>query len=543
MMGAGKTRVGERLAEVLGWVFVDLDARIEESAGRSVVQVFGEEGEEAFRRLERETLECVLTEESDGLVLALGGGTYVQEGVRELLSQLGVTVFIDVSVDALVVRLSDPAERTKRPLIGQDLRVSLSHLLDARLSRFRDAEIVVDGEQRPSVVASDVITALGALGDAPGEMAALKVELPGRAYPIWVGPGGAEDVARRLVLFLESLDSRPAKVAIVTDEKLARMHLDALSKVLDLASWPVTIVVVPEGEKAKSLDVLGDVWSQLLEARLGRRDMVVAFGGGVVGDLAGFAAATLLRGVRLIQVPTTLLAQVDSSVGGKTGINHGLGKNLVGAFHQPEAVLIGMGMLRTLEARQVRSGLAEVVKYAMIDGEDFFEELERDAEEILARPWAQASLVARCCAIKARVVQEDERESGRRALLNLGHTFGHAIEAMEGFGGVTHGEGVGLGMILAVRAANSLGLGAEGIEERLVALLERWGLPTCLKRYLGGRREMARWMENDKKATGRAVTFILPKAIGDVVTHVVETGSIPVLLEELASYEKENYSF
>jgi len=541
MMGSGKTLIGRILAQALGWSFIDLDGSIEERAGRTVSELFAEDGEEAFRRLERESLEAVLEEEVDtGLILSLGGGTYVQEGVAEWLRSRGVTVFLDCPPEVLADRLRDPEQRAKRPLLAGGLVETLRRLSEARAVRFDAADVAIDGVGDPEVVAASVVTALGTLEETPGVMAAVRVSLPGRSYPIWVGPGGSEDVARRLALVLASLRPRPPKVAVVTDEKVATLHLGGLKKGLAEAGWVPTVVVVPEGEGAKSVDVLGSVWSQLLEARFGRRDVVVAFGGGVVGDLAGFASATLLRGVRLIQVPTTVLSQVDSSVGGKTGINHGLGKNLVGAFHQPAAVVVGLDLLRTLEPRQVRSGLAEVVKYAVIDGDPLFETLERDAEEILARPWSQAKLVARCCEIKARVVQEDERESGRRALLNLGHTFGHAIEAMAGFGGVTHGEAVALGMVLAARSARVLGLGEDGLEARLVRLLERFHLPTCPESFMERREEMARWMENDKKVAGESVTFIFPRALGDVVLHTVLTCSIPTLLDELASSGKEN---
>ncbi|MBH22870.1 MAG: 3-dehydroquinate synthase [Myxococcales bacterium] len=547
MMGAGKTTVGQRAAQALGWRFVDLDQRIEQEAGSSIASIFASEGEAAFRARERAALERLLTAtppsppspgDSPGTVLALGGGTFVQDGAADLLRSHGPTVYLNVPPHELVERLSSP-EAASRPLWGD--AEALEALLARRHDRYLTADLTIDAAGlEPGAVCAAVLQELGQISALRG-FDALKVELGSRSYPIWIGDGGVEEAAEMVGLQLGALDDRPSQLFVVTDDRVAPLYLQAFEERLRRGPWRVSSVVVPEGESSKSLDRLGQVLTALLERQPGRRDVVVALGGGVVGDLAGFAAAVMLRGVRLVQVPTTVLAQVDSSVGGKTGVNHARGKNLVGAFHQPTAVVMALGMLQTLERRQVSSGLAEVVKYAVLDGEPLLEELEGRAERLVAEPQQHGDLVARCCAIKARVVADDERErSGSRVTLNLGHTFGHAIEAMGGYGEVTHGEAVALGTLLAARASRVLGLArspSEGqleLEGRLEALFKRLELPTEPAGYLRQGRQMAGWMKQDKKAQGDQVTLILPVAAGDVRLHPVRTEALPTLLEQLA---------
>ncbi len=537
--GAGKTCAGRRLADALGWRFVDLDAAIEAAAGQPIAAIFASEGEQGFRAHERAALSALLAASGSGEVVALGGGAYVQEGVAELLAAFGPTVFLDTPAEVIAARLSDAAI-AERPLLSGaggrgEVEAALSRLLAARRGLYERAEVVVDGAGSEASVVLRVLSALSARGVG---LSRVEVPLGDRAYPIWVGQGGVGQIGALVGLALEASSPAPGKVAVVTDDKVAGLYLDAFVEALG-GRWPVVPAVVPQGEGSKDFDTLKGVWGSLLEARLSREDVVVALGGGVIGDLAGFAAATLLRGVRLVQVPTTLLSQVDSSVGGKTGINHPLGKNLIGAFHQPVGVVIGMGVLRTLDPRQVRSGLAEIVKAGLIEGEGLLGWIERDAEAIARRPWEQEALVAACCAFKARIVAEDEREGGRRALLNLGHTFGHAIEAMEGFGGVTHGEAVGLGMVLAARAARLLIKGADaGLEGRLTGLLTRLELPTDPAPYLG--EEMVRRMKQDKKASSSTITLVLPGAVGAVALHPVDVEGLPALIGRLASEGSAN---
>lgn len=347
-------------------------------------------------------------------------------------------------------------------------------------------------------------------------MLTVKVGLADRSYPIYVGAGllaQAGLLARHL---------QQPRVAIVTNETVAPLYLQRLAGALESAGVQVLRVVLPDGEAYKDWRTLNLVFDRLLEARCERKTTLIALGGGVIGDLTGFAAATYLRGVAFVQVPTTLLAQVDSSVGGKTAINHPLGKNMIGAFHQPVAVLADTDTLSTLPARELSAGLAEVIKYGLIRDLPFLEWLEANMERLVARePEALAEAVRRSCENKAAVVALDERETGPRALLNLGHTFGHAIEAGLGFGTWLHGEAVAAGTVLAARVSQLLGNLSPADVERVVAILRRAGLPTDAP-DLG----FDRWLElmgHDKKVEGGRLRFVLLRAIGDACVD----GSVP----------------
>jgi 3-dehydroquinate synthase len=339
------------------------------------------------------------------------------------------------------------------------------------------------------------------------------VPLGDRAYDIVVGRGALAASASRLA----GLGARAA--AVVTDDHVARLHGDALEALLGEAGLRAERIVVPAGEGSKSFAELERVANAMLEARIERGDLVVALGGGVVGDLAGFAAAILRRGVRLVQVPTSLLAQVDSSVGGKTGINAPAGKNLLGAFHQPALVVADTALLDTLPVRELRAGYAEVVKYGLIDDPDFFAWCEQHGAFVLAGGPERDHAVAVSCRAKAAMVVEDEREEGRRALLNLGHTFAHALERIVAYDGkrLVHGEAVAIGLVLAFRFSAFLGHCPEGDAERVRRHLAGAGLPTSLAEVPGGfgsPEAILDAMAQDKKVKAGRLTFILARGIG-----------------------------
>src|SRR6266849_4098000 len=314
-----------------------------------------------------------------------------------------------------------------------------------------------------------------------GEPIAVEVALGERSYMIAIGRGLLSSFGTRMTAL------RPGvKAAIVTDETVARHHLAATEAALKAASINATCVVVPEGEGSKSMRVFDQVCEALIAARIERGDLVVALGGGVIGDLAGFAAAAVRRGLDYVQVPTTLLAQVDSSVGGKTAINSRHGKNLVGVFHQPILVVTDTAVLDTLPPRQFRAGYAEIVKYGLLGDAGFFAWLEANAKEVFAGGAAREHAIATGCRMKATIVARDERETGERALLNLGHTFGHALEATAGFSGrLLHGEAISLGMVLAFEFSARRGLLPEAAAERVTRHLAAVGLPTHLSEIAG----------------------------------------------------------
>ena len=343
----------------------------------------------------------------------------------------------------------------------------------------------------------------------------VRVGLGERAYDVVVG-GGLLDKAGVLLAPL----LKQGRTAIVSDATVWKLHGERLPKALSAAGISSQAIVVPPGEPSKSWDGLAEVSDRLLELELDRGDLIVAFGGGVVGDLAGFAAAIYKRGIDFVQIPTTLLAQVDSSVGGKTAIDTPRGKNLIGAFHQPKRVLADLDLLATLPEREMRAGYAEVIKYGLLGDFAFFEWLETNGPAVLAGdPDALAYAVARSVEMKAEIVEADEKEAGRRALLNLGHTFGHALEAETGYGeALLHGEAVAAGSAIAFRFSAAQGLCSSQDAQRAESAIAAAGLPTRLDQVGSGAFDAAklvRHMGQDKKAEGGRLTFILARALGD----------------------------
>jgi 3-dehydroquinate synthase len=371
--------------------------------------------------------------------------------------------------------------------------------------------------------------------DTPARRETVDVALGNRSYAITIGEGLLAEAGR----LVKPLLARPL-TAIVTDENVAGHHLAALEAALHGEGIRTTAIILPPGEKTKSFARLADVCDRLLAAGIERRDRVIAFGGGVIGDLTGFASAILRRGVDFIQIPTTLLAQVDSSVGGKTGINSPHGKNLIGAFHQPVAVIADIGLLDTLPARELAAGYAEVAKYGLLGDRAFFEWLEGAAPAILrGDTQARVHAIRKSCEAKARIVAEDETETGVRALLNLGHTFGHALEAATGYSQrLLHGEGVAIGMAQAFRFSESRNLCAPGTAARVARHLRSAGLPVFASDIPGTlppAEDLVAIMRQDKKAVGGKLTFILARAIGDsfIARDVSEADVTEFLREDL----------
>jgi 3-dehydroquinate synthase len=367
------------------------------------------------------------------------------------------------------------------------------------------------------------------------EISKVALDLGPRSYEILIGHGLLVEAGNRL----RPLLGRPRTV-IVTDKTVNDLHSQELERALDAANIAHDKIVLPPGEKTKSFHQLERLINDLLEMGVERADTLIALGGGVIGDITGFAAAVLRRGIDFVQIPTTLLAQVDSSVGGKTGVNTAHGKNLMGAFHQPRLVLADISVLNTLPEREFLAGYAEVVKYGLIDDVEFFEWLEQHAEDVRAGdPDARRHAVEISCRAKARVVAADEREGGQRALLNLGHTFGHALEGMTGYGSeLLHGEAVAIGMAMAFDLSAQLGLCAEIDAERVHLHLQRIGLPDSPSAlpHLADRwnpTDMLQFIAQDKKVADGRLTFILTRGIGNAfITQDVTVAQLNTLLEE-----------
>jgi 3-dehydroquinate synthase len=359
-------------------------------------------------------------------------------------------------------------------------------------------------------------------------MKTLTVDLGARSYPIHIGQNLLDDPA----LLAPHIHGR--QVLVVSNETVAPLYLDRLLTLL--TDFDVATVILPDGEQFKNLDTLNTIYPALLEHRLNRGCTLVALGGGVVGDITGFAAASYQRGVAFLQVPTTLLAQVDSSVGGKTGVNHALGKNMIGAFHQPGCVLIDTDTLDTLDDRQLAAGLAEVIKYGLIHDAGFFDWLEQNMAALKSRDkQALAYAIERSCAIKAEIVASDERESGKRALLNLGHTFGHAIETGTGYGNWLHGEAVAAGMVMAADLSARHGWLSPADVERTAKLISTAGLPTTPPAEMST-QQFLDLMAVDKKALDSGLRLVLLKSIGNaVVTADYQSDLLAATLAETSS--------
>jgi 3-dehydroquinate synthase len=356
-------------------------------------------------------------------------------------------------------------------------------------------------------------------------MQKVEVDLGDRRYPIYIGPGVLGDSS------LLTPHIRSKQICIVTNTTVAPLYLERLRSAL--AGFQVDVVELPDGEQYKTVDTVNWIYDTLLHARHHRTTTLIALGGGVIGDMCGFAAATYQRGVNFIQVPTTLLAQVDSSVGGKTGVNHPMGKNMIGAFHQPQVVIADTAVLQTLPEREFGAGMAEVIKYGLIADAEFFSWLEENMGRLLAKDdSALTAAIERSCAIKADIVAQDEKEAGVRAWLNLGHTFGHAIEAAQGYGNWLHGEAVAAGMMMAVDLSSRIGWTDSDASERLSRLLERAALPVRAPAI--PTEQFLSLMSADKKVLDGRIRLVLLKGIGSaVVTDEVPREALIATLQEM----------
>ena len=529
MPGAGKTSIGRRLAARLHLPFMDADHEIETAAGIPITEIFARYGEAHFRDGERRVIARLLA--GPPVVLATGGGAFVDAATRAAIRAANCTsVWLRCSLPVLLRRVQG---REHRPLfLNQNPADVLERLAQARHPLFAQADITVDcSDEHPDQTMRRVEHALRE-HQAP---ARLHVPLGGRGYPIVIGPGLLERAG------VELADSLPGRrCVVISDESVAGLHLPRLCAGLAAGGFEIIAeLLVPPGEGSKSFAHYQRLVDAVLAARADRRTAVIALGGGVVGDLAGFVAASVLRGLPFVQCPTTLLAQVDSSVGGKTGINTVHGKNLVGAFHQPRAVLADADALATLPPRELRAGWAEVAKHGLLQGA-LWEWCEAHGPAAIAGdPAALTHAVLESCKLKSAVVAADEFEEapdGGRALLNLGHTFGHALEAECGYdGSLLHGEAVGLGLGLAAMLSARLGLCAQEWPGRVLSHLQSVGLPARLADLPRGfsTDALIGRMRADKKAREGALRFILMRGAGECHTaDGIDEAAVRALLHD-----------
>ena len=554
--GTGKTLVGRKVARHLKWEFVDTDEEIERRARKAISLIFSEDGEPAFRQLEKQALREACS--GQHRVIATGGGVPVDVENRELMLERGYVVCLDGSPETLYSRLmgNDTNPVAERPLLsGPDPIERITTLKRSRQEYYSMAHRTVHtddltiGQTAQQVVeaflsaSETVLRATAArrasaeaniVEDEQGEAMkdpdlAAAVTYSSGSYPILVGWGLLNGLGDRLVgLGL----NRPAY--IISDDRVFPSYGRAAQRSLQRSLIEAHCFIVPAGEQSKSLNLAEAIYRWLAERRAERGHAVIAVGGGVVGDLAGYVAATFLRGMPFIQVPTSMAAMVDASIGGKTAVNLPQGKNLVGAFYQPRMVLADVSCLSTLGKRELAEGWAEAIKHGLILDAELFDIFEERAEELMdLRPDISAEVIRRSVAIKAGVVSEDERETlGRRILLNYGHTIGHAIESATGYSQYMHGEAVSVGMMGAARVSQGMGLITEEVVQRQRRLLERFGLPTLARDV--DRQQLFQAMSLDKKTEGGSIRWVLLEGLGrSVVRRDVPAELVEEAVQEL----------
>jgi len=586
--GTGKSLVAKEVARRLNWDFLDTDDEIVEQVGKPIAEVFREDGEGRFRELEQETIRKACQRRQ--VVIAIGGGAIVDPQNYELLARNGLIVCLEAKPETIYQRLFSEAacsaETEVRPLLTVDNPLErIKRLKASRQPYYAKADwtIHTDGLSI-SEVAEDVIRAWRLLGRAHAHLnplplacwsqspagvirragtasrsrerksgsqlkadddVACLVETAAQSYPVFVGYG-----------LLDKLGEKMKKAAlsgtatIISDENVFSLYGNKVEQVLKEAGFGVNSVVVPPGEETKNVGSAIRIYDFLVEHRTERDDVIVALGGGMVGDLAGFVAATFLRGMPWVQVPTSLVAMVDGSIGGKVGVNHAEGKNLIGAFYQPNLVLSDCETLTTLPQRELTSGWAEVIKYGLILDKEFFEFLENNVSKLTkVEPKLLTRAIARSTFVKARVVSQDERErEGKRTILNYGHTIAHGLEAATEYKRFLHGEAVAIGMMGAARLSQRLGVLPADAVERQQALLQKFGLPTSLRAEAAGRRRgrkrsnlklslagVTRAMELDKKVKRKIIRWVLLQDIGKaIIRSDVPQEDVLAVLRELA---------
>ncbi|MBE0610163.1 MAG: 3-dehydroquinate synthase [Dehalococcoidia bacterium] len=529
LSGGGKSTVGRLVARRLGWEFADSDDEIERDARRPIPEIFDREGEAAFREREAEVLRTLATREP--IVVATGGGAPTTPESRLALGS-GFVVWLAVSPAEAARRLAADPSTSERPLLGGDARMRLEALFQARQELYRGADAAIDvDELEPEQVAEEVAalweewrrdplppgerfygTQRAAPRPAPGHIpdpAAIVATLTA-SYPVFVSEG----VAVSLGAICRDLGLK-GRAFVVSDQAVGPLFEARVNEPLREAGYTVSSFRIPPGEEHKTLATVSQVYDFLIGHRVERSDFVVCLGGGVVTDLAGFAAATCLRGIDFVHVPTSLLAMADAAIGGKTGVDHPRGKNLIGAFAQPRAVVIDPLFLRTLPERHLRNGWAELLKHGLILDERLVRDLEKASQD--GPPLMSPDLIARSVAIKAAVVSNDEREAGRRTLLNYGHTIGHAIEAVTGYADYLHGEAVSVGMRAAGLISVELGLLSEDEFGRQQAMLRAFGLPESAPGVPVDAVLEATLL--DKKVRAGSVRWVLLEGIGNAVTR------------------------
>jgi 3-dehydroquinate synthase len=499
--GTGKSTIGRKLARSLKLPFVDLDRVIETNAGRSIAQIIQQQGEPAFRDLEADALnETLRNSEVTSQVIALGGGALLREENRAFAETSGDVILLMAELPTLLERMKN--DSGKRPLLAGDLQSKLTFLLETRKEHYDSFPMKIHVDHKPAE--QNVYLARLALGrhhlSAMGE------------YDVIVGR------------FENITNFSMQSPIVVTDENVSSLHGESMLSILRKAGFAPNLITVPAGEAFKNLETIQNLWQAFLEHGLDRKSTIIALGGGVIGDMAGFAAATYMRGVNWVCVPTTLLSMVDASLGGKTGFDLPEGKNLIGSFYPPKLVLADPELLKTLPEAEFISGMAEVVKHGIIADPELFD-LCRQGLDCIKDDLEH--VVKRAMAVKIKIIEDDPFEKGFRATLNLGHTVGHAVELVSKFE-LRHGEAIAIGMVAEAKFAERIGLAQKGLSDEITTLLEQLGLPVQIPDALP-REEILGAMRVDKKKNAARIRFALPVAVGKV--ELVDVKDLESVLE------------
>jgi shikimate kinase/3-dehydroquinate synthase len=514
-MGSGKDSVGKEISRRTNLNFLSLDDYIELKEKRTINKIFEESGEAYFRKIEKKTLAGI--KNIKNTVIATGGGIVKDEKNRAILSGMGKVIYLFADINAVKNRLE--SDKT-RPLIKD--KDNIIKIYNDRMKKgiyeFADKKIDTSSTT-PEHVAKKIIQELKMNTKKQTiPLETLKVKTESRVYPIYIGYN----------LFagnksLVDLEPTSDKTVIISNPLVGALYVDEIEKALIREGIKPWICIIPDGEKHKTLDTVQAVYDFLLEENFDRSATILALGGGVIGDLAAFAASTYKRGISIIHIPTTLISQVDSSIGGKTGVDHPLGKNMIGTFYQPEKVIIDIRKLLTLPEKEFRNGLAEVIKYGIANDATLFDILEKKQEKILNRDInLLKEIIAKCVRIKKKIVQEDEKEEkGIREVLNYGHTIGHIIEALTGYSKYSHGEAVAMGMVKEAELARRENILSENDFSRIKNLIENYDLPTSIPKKIKN-NDMKNYVAQDKKVKKGKIRLPVPTGIGKTMQREVE---------------------
>lgn len=510
-MASGKSRVGEMLARRLGYELIDTDAIIEREHNESIKDIFAKHGEWYFRKRESDTIRNLAHREHAVIVAGGGAPTYFDNA--QALQELGQVFYLDASLSLILKRLERSDTRPLGALKSSHELEKLKALYLYRRPIYLSLGLAVDVNHESKAKTCDEIIERFKAGNRLSKIAHTTINDVENHYPIFHQPQALDAIGDILVM-LGLIDHRPV---IVTTERLQRVLSTFIDQINQKLEFTVPVVTFGDGEEHKNFSSINTIHEQMFALGQNRKSLVFALGGGNVGDVAGFAASTYLRGVPFVQIPTTLLAMVDASIGGKTGIDLPRGKNLVGAFYNPKAVVIDPTLLATLPKEDFACGMAEVIKHAIIADRALFYAIKNDELPLV-------NIIERALKVKALVVLADPRERNIRAHLNLGHTFAHAYEKVSGFT-IKHGAAVAIGLMEATRLSRALGVLEEDFAADLAALLEKFELPTALPAHLD-KRELLEAMRVDKKRNDTGLQFILPKRIGEVIIQHVDESDV-----------------